>query len=521
MTGSVREEQAATAEEGRVDKPFPNETAETTFQENGTADEGGRGDCCRRRLPALNKEARGICFINIAIGSVVSANVFLSTGLLYLARAEAGCLKPGPCEGKVHGMHPDSLLTNIAWIGGLIIAFFLPIIGSIVDYTPYRRHVGIFASVCLVALNASQIGISESTWWPMAVVQVVATFVFFVLRVISLAYVPELSEGVDKQNDYNSIFGGIQFLSMLICMVLIIALSMIPGVDNVGSARIGQIILVAVSTIALTYSWWRLMEDRPPIDTVPEGSSVVKAGFVKIYKTSTKVFMEYKAITWFFISAMCTGAGQAGFASTVVTVAMSLLGMNSTMVGLLTLIIILFGIPGSGMSYLATKVMDPLRSLMASLMLLVVTTATASAVLTSPDRQNLSFLFAALWGCGMGWSMAAEQTFFATVIPAGAPAELYGTWYFFSAVLSWVPPLIFSLLNENQVSMQWGLASIAIFFLLALLLLLPIGGYDKALGQATEIDDDIPAASIRSSLRSSGRRRSSVAIFPPSEIVKL
>lgn len=46
------------------------------------------------------------------------------------------------------------------------------------------------------------------------------------------------------------------------------------------------------------------------------------------------------------------------------------------------------------------------------------------------------------------------------------------------------------MLNENGVSMQWGLATIGFFFLFSLVFLFPIGGYQKALGQVATGDGD-------------------------------
>jgi hypothetical protein len=72
------------------------------------------------------------------------SNVFLSASLLFLASKEAGCLDDegnveNDCDTRVYGMAPAALITNhVAVISGLLSAFFMPVIGAMLDFTPYR-----------------------------------------------------------------------------------------------------------------------------------------------------------------------------------------------------------------------------------------------------------------------------------------------------------------------------------------------------------------------------------------------
>ena len=106
------------------------------------------------------------------------SNVFLSTSLLYLASEEAGCIDDEDnlitdCPNKVYGFAPGSLITNVAVISGLLTAFLMPSVGAIIDYTPHRRLVGIITSVLVTLIQAIQIGTVSSTWFAMAILQVI------------------------------------------------------------------------------------------------------------------------------------------------------------------------------------------------------------------------------------------------------------------------------------------------------------------------------------------------------------
>lgn len=54
--------------------------------------------------------------------------------------------------------------------------------------------------------------------------------------------------------------------------------------------------------------------------------------------------------------------------------------------------------------------------------------------------------------------------------------------------MAWLPPLLFSLLNEIGASMTIGLASLNLFFAGGFVLLLMIGNYDKAVALAQNED---------------------------------
>ena len=89
------------------------------------------------------------------------SNIFLSTALIYLASEEAGCLDEedkviDDCDKKIYGFRPILLISNIAVIQGLLSAFFMPVFGAMVDFTPYRRLVGIWAS-CMIILIQKQV----------------------------------------------------------------------------------------------------------------------------------------------------------------------------------------------------------------------------------------------------------------------------------------------------------------------------------------------------------------------------
>ena len=101
----------------------------------------------------------------------------------------------------------------------------------------------------------------------------------------------------------------------------------------------------------------------------------------------------------------------------------------------------------------------------------------------------LSAAFAVLWGLALGWTFPTEKTLYVTVIPRGQEAELMGTYICACQVLSWRPPLVFSMLNEAGDSMRLGVTSLAVFMFISFLILFLVGDYEEAVAHAKAVDE--------------------------------
>lgn len=127
-------------------------------------------------------------------------------------------------------------------------------------------------------------------------------------------------------------------------------------------------------------------------------------------------------------------------------------------------------------------------------------------VLKGPNDVNFSYVMGAGWGILLGWQIPLHT---AAIVPlvasppssfhghgninsnsnnneigedhrVGGESEFMGLYLLAGQVLSWLPPAIFSALNEAGFPMELGLASLCLFFALALLFLLCLGDYQQA-----------------------------------------
>lgn len=105
-------------------------------------------------------------------------------------------------------------------------------------------------------------------------------------------------------------------------------------------------------------------------------------------------------------------------------------------------------------------------------------------VLTGPNQQLETYLLAAVWGCGTGWKWTNDRLIASTIIPVGQDTELMGTFLFAGQCLTWLPPLLYTALNEAGVNPQFSLCSLGIWFFLGIAAIAKVGDYTTAVRAA-------------------------------------
>lgn len=249
------------------------------------------------------------------------SNIFLSSSLLTLSSIAAGCevhddddtIQTLPCTIKIHGFLPSSLLSNIAIFSGLLSALTMPFIGALVDFTPYRREVGIISATVIILIQATQIGTVESTWFLMAILQAIAAFVYQVQLLATYAYLPEIARivGQDTMTSFTSIYGINLSASALLFLLLISIAAMFIGLDDVKTAQLSQAVNVIWVGVAFMFGW-RWLPKVPALQTLPQNKSLIVTGFKKIWDTTKGINEHYGGgVRWFFLAVMFAEAGQS------------------------------------------------------------------------------------------------------------------------------------------------------------------------------------------------------------------
>lgn len=442
-------------------------------------------------------EATGLAFNSIGRGAVIMSTIFLGPALLKLAavaatsncyaggadydddHSEAECINGG---GRIYGMRPTSLLTNIGVFSGLFSAILTPFFGSIVDHTPHRKALGQGSALLLSLIKGIEICLSQSTWFVVSVLQVLNFVLWNAYLCVAYAYTAELSMVPNEQTEYNSRFQLILYLTMLSFTFVVMTSSAVLQTDDVGTARISQTVAFAVCTSVFGLSFRHFFRPRPALRTCPTPgkTQLFRSGFQKLSFTFSHIWRHWYTLRYFLLSVMFSESAAAALSTISTTYMTHVLEMNAGEIGKVFLCVFVGGIPGSRLGGLVGVALNPLRSAMLCLVLFVVNTSLAALVLTGPEYKNGMYGFAAVWGVCLSWLHPAHASLYCTIIPRGQESELMGIYIFSGQVLAWLPPLLFSFLNEIGASMSIGMASLNLFFAGGFLLLLMIGNYDEA-----------------------------------------
>mmetsp|Transcript_9737 Transcript_9737/g.17775 ORF Transcript_9737/g.17775 Transcript_9737/m.17775 type:complete len:136 (+) Transcript_9737:754-1161(+) len=74
--------------------------------------------------------------------------------------------------------------------------------------------------------------------------------------------------------------------------------------------------------------------------------------------------------------------------------------------------------------------------------------------------------------------------FFSMCLPKGQEAELAGFFVYCTQILSWLPPLLFTILVENDISQKYGVIATSFGFLVGAVLLSCTGSWTEIVEEA-------------------------------------
>uniref|UniRef100_A0A7S2GRC7 Major facilitator superfamily (MFS) profile domain-containing protein n=1 Tax=Helicotheca tamesis TaxID=374047 RepID=A0A7S2GRC7_9STRA len=439
----------------------------------------------------FNNFGRAVLFISVT---------FLSFAILELANKQAGCPKNDDgvyedCGKRVYGAKPSSMLSLMAVLGGVITAMFMPYAGAIVDYTPYRRAFGIGCATVLVLANTVQIFLFESTWFVLAIIQAVFAAASFIANAMVMwSYVKDSAEsdhalhGITTSGRLWETFGMFGFL------ILVTVVGVASGWDSVSLARFSQALAVALGGTFLWLAYSRYAP-RPAQQEVPEGKGLYTAGMSSLYNTFTQLGKTAPGAKRFFMAVVFIDAATGSFTTLGVTYLKEQLELTDFQSQVFLILTLLCGIPGSIFHRTVGRRFGHKRGFLACLMYWIGTTVLFVLVLSGPGQKNLAYLFGVLFGIAYGWYFPAINGFFISLLPPGRDVEMWGWNQFASVILSWVPPLIFTGLNETVDDLRLGMVGLISFHVIGLIIAFTIDDSqtwdeEKVLSESDELSDE-------------------------------
>lgn len=260
-----------------------------------------------------NNDAKGLSWLGSGRGMLSMANLFLNQAFLYLSYEQAGCVLGEECLVRVYGFYPSSWITNVPVIAGITCGIVMPIFGAMVDFTDYRRALGIGTAIVIIILQAVQVYTVAETWFIMCLIQAVAVVFYFMQVCVAFAYLPDIARDVGEftMARFTSYFQMVQFGSQAFFLVVIAIVSVVwkPTTAVVGQISQG---LNAFSTLILfSVGWFKYLQPVKAVRKLPEGHNIITEGFKNNFKTLKEVNKHFKkGIRWFFLALCFSQAGK-------------------------------------------------------------------------------------------------------------------------------------------------------------------------------------------------------------------
>lgn len=98
-----------------------------------------------------------------------------------------------------------------------------------------------------------------------------------------------------------------------------------------------------------------------------------------------------------------------------------------------------------------------------------------------PYDKTIFFIYLIICGICVGGYFTCESTLMTILTPRDQEAEIMGIYIFVIRMILWLPPLLFTGLNENRVGLNKAIAVIQRNALLAAFLLSKMGAYDEVM----------------------------------------
>jgi MFS transporter, UMF1 family len=374
-------------------------------------------------------------------------------------------------------IEPAAIFPTAASLSVLLQVFFLPILGTIADYTNLKKkmmlsfaYIGAAFAIMLFFIQADMplIGTNGAILLG-SLFFIIANFCFGAAIVFYNAYLPDIAPPA-LRDKISSRGWGLGYLGG--GLLLLINLIMITLMEDTGLAVRLSLASAGVWWLVFTFLFpQQRLQVRAAARSLPEGTTLLRHGFRQIRTTLGEMRHKYPMTLRYLIAYLIYNDGIQTVIVVATAFAADELGVDASTLLLLVLMIqfvAFFGAVGFGM--LAAKI-GAKRSIMFSLLIWSILVIYAYGFLVNETQLFVMGFFLALV---LGGSQALSRSLFSQMIPADHEAEYFGFYEISERGTSWIGPLLFALAVQLTGSQRVALVSLILFFVLGLALLVPV-----------------------------------------------
>lgn len=344
----------------------------------------------------------------------------------------------------------------------VVVILLSPLIGALADVTARKKSALMMtALLCSVATAALYFVGPGEVVLALALV-IVANIGFSLSENICAAFLPEISTpaNVGRISGYGWSFGYFGGLFSLVLALVII---------QSGEGRVPwTFLMTGVFFFAASLPTLLLLRERARPAVLASGETVASRGFNQLMQLRHEL-PKHRTLAVFFIAMTCYISGLMAVVGFAALYATAVIGMTQDEIIKLFIVLQLAGVAGAfGFGFLQDKASAKLALVLALLLWIGV------CVWAALSRTKFEFYFVgAFAGAAMGALQSAGRALVSTLTPAGRAGEFFGYWGFFGKLAGVIGPITYGWLI-TEIGYRWGIVAVGGFFLLGLLILLPL-----------------------------------------------
>ena len=388
--------------------------------------------------------------------------------------------------GAIGSITSKSFFPTCVSVAVFLQIFFLPILGSIADYSNLKKK--LMAVFCYIGVTATclMFFVTGSLYWLGGLLFIVANLAFGAALVLYNGFLNEIT--TEDQRDKVSSRG---FAYGYLGGGLLLALNFLLVLN---AARLGLSTSLAVRISLLSAGlWWggfalitfARLKSRTAEKTLPPGKSYLTVGFGELGRTFRELArlrstLRYLIGYLFFNDGIQTVISMASvFLSQELFIAKQIPTDQSFLLGIFLLVqfVAIFG------ALIFERLAYAIGTKNAVLISLVIWSGIVIYGYGFLQTTRDAWAMAAVIGIVMGGSQALSRSLFSRMIPEGREASFFGLYEVSERGTSWLGPLIFGIVVAGTNSYRHALLSLIGLFVIGTIILY-LTDTDRAIHEA-------------------------------------
>lgn len=402
-------------------------------------------------------------------------SVLVGPYLINLAQADVGINGTIFSFGFLGSVTAESLVSFTLGVSVLAQVLFLPILGSIADYTNLKKK--LMAFFCYLGVSASSLlfFITGGSYLLGCLLLMIANMSFAAANVFYNAFLIDLTteDKRDKISSYGFASGYIGGIIMLVLNLGLLQYSDYFGMTRGMAARISML---------FASLWWGgfgfltfyLVRSRDAIKQPPENKSLVTIGFVEVWQT-LKQLKKLRYTMFFLIAYLFYNDGiqtvilnSSIFLSQELYISKGLETNQSFLLGIF-LVAQVAALIGSLLFERVARVLGAKRTILVCLLIWCGIVCFAYGFLNNFIQ---AWIMGFLIGLVLGSTQALSRSLYSQMIPVGRESSFFGLYEISEKGTSWMGQIVFGVVVASTGSFRQAILALIVFFVVGSLILL-------------------------------------------------